>query len=219
MGWQAVGSVVGWRPALSRRALGLVVWARFAGLTSLGRACFVGWASRLVSGSPARGLLGASRLAWTGSLGGPRFAGPRALCARPLAGSASRRAMGGPASRALWALRSRPSAGRSGWVWCCCERRVRGMTSAVKGALPALSAGNAPFTATAMPSTRLSQQLPAANMRAGSGVARFAPGHERAWLAGGPASRALMRFAPRLFPTSWVSLGQGSPSCPRVSVG
>jgi hypothetical protein len=33
------------------------------------------------------------------------------------------------------------------------------MPGAVKGALPALSAGNAPFTASPMPVTRLSQQV------------------------------------------------------------
>ena len=46
----------------------------------------------------------------------------------------------------VFALRAR---WRFGWLWSCCERRVAGIGDAVKGALPALNAGNAPFAALA----------------------------------------------------------------------
>jgi hypothetical protein len=139
MGWQAGGALwAGARPrggcagvwprsGCAGGGLGLVCCARFAG-------CWALRARPLVC--PLRGLLGASR---------PAFGLP-----------ASRPAFGLPASWVVWRFAPGLRAG-TGWAGLCCERRVHGMPSAVKGALPAVSAVNAPFTASRMPSTRLSR--------------------------------------------------------------
>jgi hypothetical protein len=177
MGWQAGGAL--WAGARPWSGCSTAVVARFAlgaSRPTFGRVPDCG-------GCPLRGLLGASRPALVlpalrGLLGAARPAsGAWALRARPssvcstakvacFAGlGASRPTFGrasgrdwlccARASRA-WALRARLSGGPlAGWL--CRERRVRGMPSAVKGAFTALSAGNAPFTASPMPVTRLSR--------------------------------------------------------------